>query len=116
MVNSIAPVAAFTIPPQDAVTPWTASSYTVAWTETPTPGTTIVSRKLTTEYGGEPVAGTCIGTRWSTFRSTTAKSPVKVTGLLPLHCFRFRLDLIDSAGQGANWMSGVLMTPATLTP
>lgn len=116
IVDSIAPVATFNTPPQDAVTPLTAGSYTVAWTETPTPGTTIVSRKLTTEYGGEPVAGTCVGARWSSFKSTTAGSPVRVTGLLPLHCFRFRVDLFDSAGHGANWMSGVLMAPATLTP
>jgi hypothetical protein len=112
-VDALAPMATFTTPPSDATTPIAAGSYTVAWSESPAEGATIVSRKLVTEFGGQPIDGTCTGVRWQSFRTTTAASPVTLTALPAQHCFRFRVELIDSAGHGGTWMSGVLMATGT---
>jgi hypothetical protein len=112
-VDPAVPVATFTSPPYNTVTPLTTSYTSVAWTETPAEGTTIASRKLTTEYAAQPVAGSCAGAIWAPLKSTTSRSPVSVTGLQALFCYRFRVDLTDSAGHTGGWVSGVVMTPSS---
>ncbi|MGD0861385.1 MAG: SpoIID/LytB domain-containing protein [Candidatus Limnocylindrales bacterium] len=112
LVDPAAPSATFTSPAPNVVTAIGGLSATVRWTETPTPGTHIVSRRLVTERAAQPAAGTCAGAQWSTLRTTTSASPVSSTGLLKLYCYRYRLVLTDSAGHKSTTVSGDLKTPA----
>jgi hypothetical protein len=112
LVDPAAAAAAFTSPAPNVVTATGDTTATVSWTETPTGGTQIVSRELTTEWAAQPVAGTCAGAQWSTLTSTTAGSPVSVSGLLKLYCYRYRLTLTDSAGHTSNTYSGELLAPS----
>jgi hypothetical protein len=111
MVDPLAPTATFSSP-ASAVTAITATTATVRWTETLAPGTTLKSRKLTTELAAQPEAGSCAGASWVAGGSTTIASPVPVSGLAKLTCYRFRLDLTDSAGHTSSTYSGVLVTPS----
>lgn len=112
LVDPAAATATFTSPAPNAVTAIGAATATVLWTETPAGGTSIVSRRLTTEWAAQPEAGTCAGAQWSTLTSTTAGSPVSVSGLLKLYCYRYRLTLTDSAGHTSTTISGEWLTPS----
>jgi hypothetical protein len=107
-----APDAAFTSPSPNVVTSITGSSVSVAWTETAVPGASIASRKLTTERAAQPVGGTCAGALWKSISSTTSRSPVTSSGLTKLFCYRYRLELTDSAGRTSTHYSGVVITPS----
>ena len=48
----------------------------------------------------------------STLTATTAGSPVSVSGLVKLDCYRYRLTLTDSAGHTSTTISGELLTPS----
>jgi hypothetical protein len=112
LAGPAAATAVFSSPAPNVVTAVTALSATVTWTETPAPGTHVVSRSLVTEWAAQPLAGTCAGGQWSTLRTNTTASPVSSTGFLKLYCYRYRLVLTDSAGHQSTTVSGDLMTPA----
>jgi hypothetical protein len=111
LVDPLAPTATFSSP-ANAVTAIAGSSATVRWTEAVAAGTTLKSRRLTTELAAQPEAGSCAGASWVAGGSTTAASPVAISGLTRLTCYRFRLDLTDSAGHTSSTYSGVLVTPS----
>jgi hypothetical protein len=106
LVDPLAPTAAFTAPALTIAT--SGASATVSWDEIPAAGTTIVSRVLTTEYAAQPSSGSCAGASWAPLTQTTAASPVAVSGLQSLVCYRYRVTLTDSAGHTGSAVSGVL--------
>ncbi len=81
---------------------------TVTWIESA--AAPIVSRTLTEEAAQAPRPGSCAGASWQTAWSRAATSPLSVTGLGKLMCYRFRVTLTDSAGHTGNWYSGEVVT------
>ena len=114
-VDPRAPMATFTTPPSNAVTTLPGTSYTVKWTEATTNGAKITSRKLIAEYGGQPVEGSCATARYTQLKILSLTAPSgTITGLEPLNCYRFRVQLMDSANHFGSWTSGVLMVPRAI--
>ena len=112
IVSPGAPDGAFTSPAAGIITALPGASATISWTETAAPGATIVGRRLTTERASQPSAGTCAGGLWASIVSTTSKSPVGAGSLVKLSCYRFRLELTDSAGRTSTDYSGMFVTPS----
>jgi len=112
LVDPDAPHGEFANPPTGVVTPLAGSTATITWTETAAPGATIVSRRLTTEMTSQPAGGTCTGALWASVSTSTAGSPLPAGGFTSLNCYRFRLDLTDSAGRTGTSYSGVFITPS----
>jgi len=107
LVDPLAPAVTFTSP---ALTIATGSATaTVSWNETPAAGVTIVGRTLTTEYAAQPSSGSCAGAQWAVLAQVASASPVTVSGLQKLICYRYRVTLTDSAGHTGSSVSGVLL-------
>jgi hypothetical protein len=112
LVDPLAPGISFTNPKAGTLTETAGTAAIVRWTEAPVGGTTIVARTMATEYGAQPLVGTCAGAYWQTLTSTSARSPVSLSDLTPLYCYRFRVTLTDSAGHKTTFVSGALLITA----
>ncbi len=113
LVAPDAPHGAFGNPATGAVTSLSGTTSTLTWTETAASGATIVSRKLVTELASQPAPGTCAGALWSAVSTSTASSPLAAGGFAKLFCYRFRLELTDSAGRTGTDYSGVFITASS---
>ena len=113
LANSLAPMATFSSPAVGTLTAMTDSSITLVWAETSAPGTSIVSRTLTTEYAVETMPGSCAGSDWQSGSSVSPVSGVSSGWLAHFNCYRWRMTLVDSAGHSGTWLSGVVVQPAT---
>jgi hypothetical protein len=107
LVDPLAPTVTFTAPALAIAS--TSTSATVSWDETLADGTAVVSRTLTTESAAQPSSGSCAGALWAPVTQTATASPVTVSGLQPLICYRYRVTLADSAGHTGSAVSGVLV-------
>jgi hypothetical protein len=107
-----APAATFTYPATGAAVTLAGSSASVTWTESAAPGSTITSRKITIEQASQAAPGDCAGALWSSVSTVSAGSPYPVAGMRTLTCYRFRLELTDSAGRTSTEYSGVFITPS----
>ena len=112
-VDPLAPTASFSNPATGTIAAFGNPSATVAWTESPAPGTQIATRTLTTEYAAQPVPGSCAGAQWLDGGTTHAASGPVMGGLVHYDCYRWRLTLVDTAGHSGTWLSGVLVEPAS---
>jgi Stage II sporulation protein len=92
-------------------------SATVAWTEEPADGTTIVSRHVALQMAAA-INGSCIVDRWlpaSPAWSSTDASPQTASGLRPGFCYRFVVGLTDSTAR-TTYTASTTMSVDTAAP
>jgi hypothetical protein len=106
---SLGPTADFTTPDEPLTVRQSATSYTVAWTETGT----VTTRSLQRQRGSIVTAGTCAGVSWSNDgAAVTTVSPVVSSGLLDGSCYRW----IQTVGNGTTstpFTSGMVLVDST---
>lgn len=113
LVDSTTPVTAFTSPAQPTVQ--SATSTTIAWTEGDN-GTGISARFLQRQFMIAPGDGGCLGFNWGDegSPSTTATSPLPVTGLVNGRCYRWQLTLVDGVGNTSWATSPAILIDASV--
>lgn len=103
----------FTTPDEGTTTIQTATSYSVAWTETAGSGT-ITSRSLQRQKGTIVTPNTCADVSWANDgTASTAVSPVNATGLIDGTCYRWQQTLTNSAGKSSTGTSGSVLVDTT---
>ena len=107
------PSANFTTPNEATTTFQTATSYSVAWTETAGSGS-ITGRSLQRQKGAIVTSGTCAGVTFTNDGSAvTTASPVNSTGLVAGNCYRWVQTLTNSGGNTGATTSGFVLVDTT---
>jgi RHS repeat-associated protein len=109
-VDAASPSANFTTPNEGTTTLQTATTYSVAWTESAGVGLTITARSLQRQKGAIVTPSTCAGATWANDgTAVTTVSPVNLTGLLGGNCYRWIQTLTNSGGKTGATTSGSVL-------
>ena len=112
-VDAASPSANFSTPNEGTTTMQTATSYTVAWTETAGSGS-ITARSLQRQKGPIVTPSTCAGVSWANDGSpSTAILSVNSTGLTGGNCYRWIQTLTNSGGKIGATTSGSVLVDTT---
>ena len=103
------PQADFTTPDEPLTVRQSATSYTVAWTETGG----VTTRSLQRQRGPIVTPGSCAGVAWANDGSAvTAPSPVVSSGLLDGFCYRW-IQTVGNGTTSAPFTSGMVLVDST---
>jgi subtilisin family serine protease len=114
LIDQRAPVGDFTFPEEGSFVTRAKTSLSIRWTQSDGGGSGDLERAVERERARAVQPDRCTGLRWRLDGGTsTAASPHKSTGLREGYCYRWRLVLIDGAGNFTTVISGTVQIRAT---
>lgn len=114
LIDQRAPVGDFTFPEEGSVATRAKTSLSIRWTQRDGGGSGGLERAVERERALAVQPDSCRGLRWRLDGGTsTGPSPLRSSGLQDDYCYRWRLVLIDRAGNSTTVISGAVLIRAT---